>query len=118
MGVRVVARRQFVAGNREAAAEPVAEIEHLAALRAERAPGIGFIEAHRLSALRAGTDAVWACAGAGLVAHRLQHCSWKSISDCDCCARADNSRIAMKRTVKRWRPALIDRKSTRLNSSH
>src|SRR3546814_19978021 len=91
MGVRVVARRQFFAGNREAAAEPFAEIEHLAALRAERAPGIGFIEAHRLSALRAGTDAVWACAGAGLVAHRLQHCSWKSRSDCDC--RSDERRV-------------------------
>src|SRR5581483_1271841 len=94
-------RRFFLRRDRVLLGGPLAEIDHLAALAAERAPRIGLIERRALAAARAGR-------AARLRGHyRTQHWSWNGMSCEDCRLRALTSLSAMKRMVKRWRPALI-----------
>src|SRR6185437_13613878 len=91
----------LIRSDRIFAGGPFAQIDHLAALAAERSPDVFRCERCPLTTARAGR----ACGLSGL--HNTQHCSWNGMSCDDCKLRALTSFSTMKRMVKRWRPALI-----------
>ena len=99
-----VLRRQRIhrlAGDHVPFGEPLSQIDHLAALAAERPPPVLAVKAACLAALRTTADT------AGRATHRAQHCMSKGMSVITCWLRALMSRALMKRMLKRWRLALI-----------
>lgn len=86
--------------------KPVAQIDELAALAAERTPGVLGVETARRAALGASPQA----GHCFHLAHRVQHCIRNGTSTPSCVARSFTEATVMKRMLKRCRLALISGK--------